>query len=62
MKTLDEYLRQSGVKNYELAEKTGIHKVSISRLRNGGWPSHEYALAIYKATNGEVVFIPQERL
>jgi hypothetical protein len=31
-------------------------------LRNGGWPSHEYALAIYKATNGEVVFIPQERL
>jgi len=62
MKTLDEYLRQSGVKNYELAETTGIHKVSISRIRNGSWPSHDNALAIYKATNGEVVFIPREKV
>lgn len=53
--TLQEYLYRRGVQQTFIAKQAGVSKETINRiLRRGFAPTLKLAIAIEKATNGEV--------
>ena len=55
MATLDEHLKQNGIRRRDFAEEIGVHESVLSRYCNGlARPALDTAFAIERATAGAV--------
>ena len=52
--TLAQYLKREGLTDAQFAERVGVERSTITRLRGGQRPSANTLIAIMEETGGEV--------
>lgn len=52
--TLTQYLEREGLTDAQFADKIGVERSTVTRLRAGQMPSSKTLLAIIEITGGEV--------